>query len=105
MNDLIYNTVKEYDPKLKDFEISHSNYPLILDDLITLYKGRNKMAKDEKIKELTSKVLINLLLLKEKAVEYVKFVVVRNDSISRLFVFDVDYSEIFFDFTLPKNEI
>jgi hypothetical protein len=28
---------------------------------------------------------------------------VRNDSISRLFVFSEDYSEIFFDFTLSKK--
>jgi hypothetical protein len=103
MNDLIYNTVKEYDPNLKDFEISYSNHPLIVYDLITLYKGRNKMAKDESVKELTSKILNNFILIKSKSVEYVKFVVVRNDSISRLFVFSEDYSEIFFDFTLSKK--
>jgi hypothetical protein len=68
MNDLIYKNIYEYDSKLKDFEISYSNRPLPLEDLIISYKGRNKMAKDETIKELTSKVLINLLLLKEKVV-------------------------------------
>jgi len=105
MNDLIYNIVQEYDPKLKDFEISYSNHPLILDDLITLYKGRNKMAKSESVKELTSKILNNFILIKSKSVEYVKFVVVRSDIFSKLFVFSEDYSEIFFDFTLSKNEI
>ena len=105
MNDLIYNIVQEYDPKLKDFEISYSNHPLIVDDLITLYKGRNKIAKDESVKELTSKILNNVILIKSKSVEYVKFVVVRSDIFSKLFVFSEDYSEIFFDFTLSKNEI
>jgi hypothetical protein len=61
------------------------------------------MAKDESVKELTSKILNNFILIKSKSVEYVKFVVVRNDSISRLFVFSEDYSEIFFDFTLSKK--
>lgn len=64
MEELIYSKIKKYDPKLKGFEISYSNRPLPLEDLIISYRGRNKMAKDETIKELTSKVLINLLLLK-----------------------------------------
>ncbi|KAA0129225.1 hypothetical protein FY557_06580, partial [Chryseobacterium sp. SN22] len=72
MNDLIYKKIYEYDLKLKDFEISYSNRPLPLEDLIVSYKGRNKMAKDKTIKELTSKVLINLLLLKKKSIKYVK---------------------------------
>lgn len=103
MNELIYSKIKEYDPQLNEFEISYSNHPLILDDLVSLYKGRYKMAKSESIKELTSKILNNLLLIKNESIEYVKFVVVRYDIISRLFVFAEDYSKVFFDFTSPTE--
>ncbi|PWW17004.1 hypothetical protein C8D70_12410 [Chryseobacterium sp. CBTAP 102] len=65
MKELIYSKIKEYDPQLEDFEISYSNHPLILNDLVSLYKERNKMAKSESIKELTSEILNNLLLIKD----------------------------------------
>lgn len=34
MKELIYSKIKEYDPQLEDFEISYSNHPLLLDDMI-----------------------------------------------------------------------
>lgn len=101
MEELIYAKIKEYDSQLNNFEISYSNHPLLLDDVIMSYKGRNKLAKNESIKELTSKILNNLLLIKNESVEYIKFVVVRYNMVSRLFVFTEDYSKIFFDFTHP----
>ncbi|MBB6330328.1 hypothetical protein HNP24_001278 [Chryseobacterium sediminis] len=103
MKELIYSKIKEYDPQLNEFEISYSNHPLILDDLVSLYKGRNKMAKSESIKALTSNILNNFLLIKNESIEYVKFVVVRYDVTSRLFVFAEDYSKVFFDFTFPTE--
>lgn len=103
MKELIYSKIKEYDPQLNEFEISYSNHPLILDDLVSLYKGRNKLAKIESIKELTSKILNNFLLIQNKSIKYVKFVVVRYDTNSRLFVFDEDYSKVFFDFAFQKK--
>ncbi|MET3038549.1 hypothetical protein ABXT08_20875 [Chryseobacterium sp. NRRL B-14859] len=103
MKELIYYKIKEYDPQLNEFEISYSNHPLIVDDLVSLYKGRNKMAKSESIKELTSKILNNFLLIKSESIKYVKFVVVRYDIVSRLFVFDENYSRVFFDFTSPTE--
>ncbi|BFO66521.1 hypothetical protein [Chryseobacterium sp. KCF3-3] len=103
MKELIYSKIKEYDPQLDDFEISYSNHPLLLDDVIMSYKGRNKLAKSERIRELTYEVLNNLLLIKNESVEYVKFVVVRYDVTSRLFVFAEDYSKVFFDFTFPTE--
>lgn len=105
MEELIYAKIKEYDSQLNNFEISYSNHPLLLDDVIMSYKGRNKLAKNESIKELTSKILNNLLLIKNESVEYIKFVVVRYNMVSRLFVFTEDYSKIFFDFTHSKNDI
>ncbi|SMO64567.1 hypothetical protein SAMN06265171_1041 [Chryseobacterium rhizoplanae] len=103
MKELIYSKIKEYDPQLDDFEISYSNHPLLLDDVIMSYKGRNKLAKSESIKELTYEILNNLLLIKNESVEYVKFVVVRYNITSRLFVFAEDYSKVFFDFTSPTE--
>ncbi|GEJ45446.1 MULTISPECIES: hypothetical protein [unclassified Chryseobacterium] len=103
MKELIYSKIKEYDPQLDDFEISYSNHPLLLDDMIMSYKGRNKLAKSENIKELTSEILNNLLLIKNESVEYVKFVVVRYNITSRLFVFAEDYSKVFFDFIFPTQ--
>ncbi|WP_137905714.1 hypothetical protein [Chryseobacterium sp. 2VB] len=104
MEELIYSKIKEYDPQLDDFEISYSNHPLLLDDVIMSYKGRNKLAKSESIKELTYEILNNLLLIKNESVEYVKFVVVRYNITSRLFVFAEDYSKVFFDFTSPAEK-
>ncbi|RTZ46705.1 hypothetical protein EJ377_22270 [Chryseobacterium arthrosphaerae] len=95
MKELIYSKIKEFDPQLDDFEISYSNHPLLLDDVILSYKGRNKLAKSESIKELTYEILKNLLLIKNESVEYVKFVVVRYNITSRLFVFAEDYSKVF----------
>ncbi|WP_185288116.1 hypothetical protein [Chryseobacterium lactis] len=103
MEKLIYRKIQEFDPKLDDFEISYSNHPLLLDDIIMSYKGRNKLAKSESIKELTSEILNNLLLIKNESIAYVKFVVVRYDMISRLFVFNEDYSKVFFDFIVPTE--
>lgn len=103
MEKLIYSKIQEYDPKLKDFEVSYSNHPLVLDDVIMSYKGRNKLAKNKNIKELTSKVLINLSIVKEKLIQYIKLVVVRKDNTSRIFFFNEDFSEIFFDFTSPTE--
>ncbi len=103
MEKFLYRKIKEYDPQLNDFEISYSNHALILDDLVSLYKGRNKMAKSESIKELTYEILNNLLLIKNESITYVKFVVVRYDMISRLFVFNEDYSKVFFDFIVPNE--
>ncbi|UTX50284.1 hypothetical protein [Chryseobacterium sp. MA9] len=103
MKEIIYSKIKEYDPQLNDFEISYSNHPLLLDDVIMSYKGRNKLAKSESIKELTSEILNNLLLIQNESIEYVKFVVVRYDITSRLFVFAEDYSKVFFDFTFPTE--
>ncbi|OCA73713.1 hypothetical protein [Chryseobacterium arthrosphaerae] len=106
MKELIYSKIKEFDPQLHDFEISYSNHPLLLDDVILSYKGRNKLAKSESIKELTYEILKNLLLIKNESVEYVKFVVVRYNITSRLFVFAEDYSKVFFDFTSPiENDL
>ncbi|MEF9477666.1 hypothetical protein OWR28_08015 [Chryseobacterium sp. 1B4] len=103
MKELIYSKIKEYDPQLDDFEISYSNHPLLLDDVIMSYKGRNKLAKSESIKELTYEILNNLLLVKNESIEYVKFIVVRYNITSRLFVFAEDYSKVFFDFTFPTQ--
>lgn len=103
MEKLIYSKIQEYDPTLKDFEVSFSNHPLLLDDVIMSYKGRNKLAKSESIKELTYEILNNLLLIKNESVEYVKFVVVRYNITSRLFVFAEDYSKVFFDFIAPTE--
>ncbi|MGI9582576.1 hypothetical protein ACR1PO_15380 [Chryseobacterium sp. RRHN12] len=103
MKELIYSKIKEYDPQLKDFEISYSNHALLLDDMIMSYKGRNKLAKNKNIKELTSKVLINLSIVKEKLIQCIKLVVVRKDNVSRIFFFNEDFSEIFFDFTSPTE--
>ncbi|WP_431611082.1 hypothetical protein [Chryseobacterium sp. 'Rf worker isolate 10'] len=104
MEKLIYRKIQEYDPQLDDFEISYSNHPLLLDDVIMSYKGRNKLAKSESIKELTYEILNNLLLIKNESVEYVKFVVVvRYNITNRLFVFAEDYSKVFFDFTSPNE--
>jgi hypothetical protein len=61
------------------------------------------MAKSESIKELTSNILNNFILIKNESIEYVKFVVVRYDITSRLFVFAEDYSKVFFDFTFPAE--
>ncbi|REC50401.1 hypothetical protein [Chryseobacterium pennipullorum] len=104
MKDLIYNKIYEYDPKLLACEVSYSNRPIEVSDLIMSYKARNKMAKEKSIEELTLKVLNNLSKIKNRTIEYVKFVVVRKDNISRLFFFNEDYSEIFFDFILPTNK-
>lgn len=104
MEELIYTKIHEYDSKLKDFEISFSNHPLILDDLIISYKGRYKMATKENMKQLIFNILNNLYLIKDKAIKYVKFVVVRKDNISRLFFFSEDYSEVFFEFQFPENK-
>ncbi|MDQ0066046.1 hypothetical protein [Chryseobacterium lathyri] len=104
MEKLIYTKIQEYDSNLKDFEISYSNHPLILDDLITLYKGRNKLAKDESIKKITLQILNDLLLIKKKSIEFIKFVTVKKDEARRLFFFNEDYSEIFSDFTFPKED-
>ncbi|WP_312305645.1 hypothetical protein [Chryseobacterium sp.] len=104
MEELIYTKINEYDSELKDFEISFSNRSLALDDLIVSYKGRYKMATKKNMKELIFSILTNLYLIRETSVNYVKFVVVRKDSISRLFFFSEDYSEIFFDFQFPENK-
>lgn len=103
MEKLIYRKIQEFDPQLDDFEISYSNHPLLLDDVIMSYKGRNKLAKSESIRELTYEILNNLLLIKNESVEYVKFVVVRYNITSRLFVFAEDYSKVFFDFIAPTE--
>ncbi|RKE71972.1 hypothetical protein [Chryseobacterium sp. AG363] len=103
MEKLIYRKIQEFDPQLDDFEISYSNHPLLLDDVIMSYKGRNKLAKSESIRELTYEILNNLLLIKNESVEYVKFVVVRYNITSRLFVFAEDYSKVFFDFISPTE--
>lgn len=58
MEELVYKKIQEYDPNLKDFEVSYSNHPLVLDDLVTLYKGRNKLAKTENIKKTHYKFLM-----------------------------------------------
>lgn len=104
MRDLIYNKINEYDSKLKEFEVSYSNRSLNLQELITLYQGRNRMTKDENIKELTTNIVNCLIMLKERSIEYIKFVVVRKKKISRLFFFNEEYTEIFFDFEFPKSD-
>lgn len=103
MQKLIYDKICEYDPKLKDFEISYSNHLLTLDDLITLYKARNELAKDENVKKLTLKILNDLISIKNKSIKYIKFVVVRKDVISRLFFFNEDYSIIFSDYNITNH--
>ena len=85
MEELIFKKIQEYDPTLKDFEISYSNHPLVIDDLITLYKGRNKLANTENVREITLNIFNDLSLIKKRSVEYIKFVVVRRNETSRLF--------------------
>jgi len=103
MQKLIYDKICEYDPKLKDFEISYSNHPLIVDDLITLYKGRNKLAEEENVKKLTLQILNDLILIKNKSIRSIKFVVVKKDTVNRLFFFNEDYSIIFSDYNITNH--
>jgi len=97
----IYNKIQKYDPGFKDFKISYSDRPLIVDDLITLYTGKNKLATNESIKKLTLQILNDLLLIKKKSIKFIKLVTVRKDETHRLFFFSEDYSVIFSDFIFP----
>jgi hypothetical protein len=45
MEELIYQKIREYDTEMERFEISFTDRSLPLDDLISLYKFRNDMAR------------------------------------------------------------
>ena len=97
MEELMYQKIREYDPKMGNFEISFTDRPLPIDDLINLYKFRNDMARTENIKNLTQKIHDDFCLIKQKRHENIKFVIARYHGTSRMFFFSEDYSTIFSD--------
>ena len=103
MEELIYSKILEYNPELGDFEISFSDNPLSLSELITLYLGRYKMAKDEYLKKINLKVYDDLVGIKDESVKNLKIVTINKVGISKLFFFSEDYSMIFSDLTFPNN--
>ncbi|OCA76262.1 hypothetical protein BBI01_06100 [Chryseobacterium artocarpi] len=101
MENLIYQKIKEYDIKMNSFTISFTGRPLLIDDLISLYRFRNAIAKKEDIKKLTQQIHDDFCKIKEQSHENIKFVTTRYDGISRIFFFSEDYSKIFSDFIFP----
>ncbi|MDN3693898.1 hypothetical protein QWZ06_17220 [Chryseobacterium tructae] len=100
MEELISQKIKEYDTEMKNFEMSFTDHPLSLDDLISLYRFRNEIASSEDVKKLTQQIHDDFCLIKQQSHENIKFVIARYDGISRIFVFSEDYSKIFSDFAL-----
>ncbi|MGK6341541.1 hypothetical protein ACMGDK_04840 [Chryseobacterium sp. DT-3] len=98
MEDSIYYKIQEYDPKMKSFEISYTDRPLPIKDLISLYTLRNKIAQDENVKRLTKQILDDFCLIEQQSHEHIKFVIARYNGISRMFFFSEDKSQIFSDF-------
>ncbi|WP_172276998.1 hypothetical protein [Chryseobacterium sp. LAM-KRS1] len=104
MKELIYNKIQAYNPSLKDFEISYSNHSLIVDELITLYEGRNKLAKEKATKELTSSIFNDLCQIKRNLIEKVKMVSVQKEEMTLVFFFTEDYSTILLDYVFKNEE-
>ncbi|PWN62603.1 hypothetical protein [Chryseobacterium viscerum] len=98
MEKLIYQKIREYDTEMERFEISFTDRPLPIDDLISLYKFRNDMARTEDIKNLTQKIHDDFCLIKQQSHENIKFVIARYDGMARMFFFSEDYSTIFSDY-------
>lgn len=98
MEELITLKIREYDTKLENFEISFTDHTLSIDDLISLYRFRNEIAKTEDIKKLTQKIHDDFCLIKQQRHESIKFVTARYDGMSKMFFFSEDYSIIFSDY-------
>lgn len=98
MRDLICNKIKKYNTDLYDLDISYSNHPLIVDELIDLYKARNNMAKEKVTKELTLRIYNDLCQIKERSIESIKMVSVKKKEMTIIFFFTEDYSVILSDY-------
>ncbi|TZF94957.1 hypothetical protein FW781_13735 [Chryseobacterium panacisoli] len=98
MEELLYQKIQEYDTEMKNFEISFTNRPLLLDNLISLYRFRNEIARSEDVKKLTQQIHDDFCLIKQQSHENIKFVIARYNEVSRMFFFSEDYSKIFSDF-------
>ncbi|MEN4760623.1 MULTISPECIES: hypothetical protein [unclassified Chryseobacterium] len=98
MKELIYSKIQEYDSEMEIFDISFTNRPLPINELISLYKFRNNIAKDESVKKLTKQILDDFYLIEKQSYEHIKFVKARYNGISRIFFFSEDYSKVFSDF-------
>lgn len=97
MEELIYQKIQEYDSKMENFKISFTDHILSIDDLISLYRFRNEIARTEDVKKLTQKIHDDFCLIKQQCHENIKFVIARYDGIARMFFFSEDYSKIFSD--------
>lgn len=95
MEELIYQKIQEYDSKMENFKISFTDHTLSIDDLISLYRFRNEIARTEDVKKLTQKIHDDFCLIKQQCNENIKFVIARYDGIARMFFFSEDYSIIF----------
>ncbi len=102
MQELIYSKIRNYDSKMKTFDISFNDRPLPINELISLYELRNHIAKNENIKKNTKQILDDFYLIQKQSYKYIKFVIARYDGISRIFYFSEDYSKIFSDFIFEK---
>ncbi len=102
MQELIYSKIQNYDSKMKTFDISYTDRLLSINELISLYKLRNHIAKNENIKKNTKQILDDFYLIQKQSYKYIKFVIARYDGISRIFYFSEDYSKIFSDFIFEK---
>lgn len=60
MEELIFQKIQEYDTDM-NFKISFTDRPLPIGELISLYRFRNKMAKDEHVIRLTQQILNGFL--------------------------------------------
>ncbi|MCY1661466.1 hypothetical protein [Chryseobacterium sp. SL1] len=87
---------------MKTFDISYTDRLLSINELISLYKLRNHIAKNENIKKNTKQILDDFYLIQKQSYKYIKFVIARYDGISRIFYFSEDYSKIFSDFIFEK---
>lgn len=98
MEELIEQKIREYDTEMGNFEISFTDHTLPIDDLISLYRFRNEIAKTEDIKKLTQKIHDDFCLIKQQSHKNIKFVIARYDGMARMFFFSEDYSTIFSDY-------
>ncbi|PTT69999.1 hypothetical protein DBR25_18655, partial [Chryseobacterium sp. HMWF001] len=79
MQELIYSKIQNYDSKMKTFDISYTDRPLPINELISLYELRNHIAKNENIKKNTKQILDDFYLIQKQSYKYIKFVIARYD--------------------------